>query len=57
MPYSLKDLDGMFIDAAQALSFEERDGLLDLIIADGGASLPMCCPIAQACIQISSTKT
>ena len=35
MPYSLKDLDGMSIDAAQAPSFEERDGLLDLIIADG----------------------
>ena len=28
MPYSLKDLDGMSIDAAQVLSFEERDGLL-----------------------------
>ena len=35
MPYSLKDLDGMSIEAAQVLSFEERDLLLDLIIADG----------------------
>ena len=35
MPYSLKDLDGMSIDATQALSFKERDGLLDSIIADG----------------------
>ena len=35
MLYSLKDLDGMSIDATQALSFKERDGLLDSIIADG----------------------
>ena len=35
MPYSLKDLDGMSIEAAQALSFDERDRLLDLVIADG----------------------
>ena len=57
MLYSLKELDGMSIDAAQALSFEERDGLLDLIIADRGAGLPMCCPIARAYIQISPAKT
>ena len=35
MSYSLADLDAMSLDAAQALSFEERDSLLDLIIADG----------------------
>ena len=34
MPYPLKDLNGMSIKVAQALSFEGRDGLLDLIIAD-----------------------
>ena len=35
MPYSLIDLDAMTIDAAQNLPFEDRDALLDLIIADG----------------------
>jgi len=35
MPITLADLDAMSIDAANALSFAERDGLLDLIIADG----------------------
>ena len=35
MSYTLADLDGMSIEEAQALSFEDRDALLDLIIADG----------------------
>ena len=35
MPLTLKDLDAMSIEQAQALSFEERDALLDLVIADG----------------------
>ncbi|MCE2458330.1 MAG: hypothetical protein J4G14_11030 [Dehalococcoidia bacterium] len=35
MTYSLADLDAMSIEVAQALSFDERDALLDLIIADG----------------------
>ena len=35
MALTLKDLDGMTIDQAQALPFEARDALLDLIIADG----------------------
>ena len=35
MTYTLADLDDMSIDDAQALTFEERDALLDLIIADG----------------------
>ena len=35
MAYSLADLDAMTIADAHALSFDERDGLLDLIIADG----------------------
>ncbi len=35
MPYSLTDLDAMTIEAAQNLPFEDRDALLDLIIADG----------------------
>lgn len=35
MPYSLADLDSMTIDQAQALPFDERDQLLDLVIADG----------------------
>ena len=35
MPYSLTDLDTMSLEAAQSLTFEERDGLLDLIIAAG----------------------
>ena len=35
MTYSLTNLDGMPLEAAQALPFEERDRLLDLIIADG----------------------
>jgi len=35
MPYSLTDLDGMSLEATQALPFEERDRLLDLIIAAG----------------------
>ena len=35
MPYSLADLDKMTIDQAQALPFDERDQLLDLMIADG----------------------
>ena len=35
MSYTLEDLDAMNVDEAQALSFEERDGLLELIIADG----------------------
>ena len=33
--HTLNDLDAMSIEQAQALSFEERDSLLDLIIADG----------------------
>ena len=33
--YSLADLDQMTIQEAQALSFEDRDALLDLVIADG----------------------
>ena len=32
---TLADLDSMSIEEAQGLPFEERDGLLDLIIADG----------------------
>ncbi len=35
MPYTLADLDAMTIDLAQRLPFDERDRLLDLIIADG----------------------
>ena len=35
MALTLKDLDAMSIEQAQALPFEERDALLDLIIADG----------------------
>ena len=35
MALTLKDLDGMTIEQAQALPFEERDALLDLVIADG----------------------
>ena len=35
MSYTLADLDAMSIDEAQALKFEERDALLDLVIADG----------------------
>ncbi len=35
MSYTLADLDAMGIEEAQALPFEERDGLLDLVIADG----------------------
>ena len=35
MTYTLADLDAMSIEDAQALSFVERDALLDLIIADG----------------------
>ena len=31
----MNDLDAMSIEQAQALSFGERDSLLDLIIADG----------------------
>ena len=33
--HTLDELDGMSIEQAQALPFEERDSLLDLIIADG----------------------
>lgn len=32
---SLSELDAMTIERAQSLAFEQRDGLLDLIIADG----------------------
>lgn len=35
MAYTLSDLDAMSIEEANALSFEDRDALLDLIIADG----------------------
>ena len=35
MPYTLADLDAMTIELAQRLPFDERDRLLDLIIADG----------------------
>ncbi len=35
MSYTLSDLDTMSIEEANALSFEERDALLDMIIADG----------------------
>ena len=35
MPYSLSDLDAMSLEGAQALTFEERDRLLDLIITAG----------------------
>lgn len=35
MAYSLADLDAMSIDLAQRLPFDQRDQLLDLIIADG----------------------
>ena len=35
MALTLKELDGMTIEQAQALPFEARDALLDLIIADG----------------------
>ena len=34
-PHTLDNLDAMSIGQAQALSFEERGSLLDLIIADG----------------------
>ena len=34
-PQTLENLDAMSIEQAQALSFEERGSLLDLIIADG----------------------
>ena len=32
---TLEQLDALSIDEAQSLSFKERDGLLDLIIAEG----------------------
>ena len=35
MALTLADLDAMSIDEAQALAFEDRDHLLDLVIADG----------------------
>ncbi len=35
MPHTLSDLDAMSIEEANALPFDERDALLDLIIADG----------------------
>ncbi len=35
MPITLAELDAMSIDEANALPFEERDRLLDLVIADG----------------------
>lgn len=35
MSHTLADLDAMSIDDANALSFEDRDQLLDLIISDG----------------------
>ena len=35
MPHTLVDLDAMTLDQAQSLSFAERDGLLDQIIAAG----------------------
>ena len=35
MAYTLADLDDMSLSEAQALSFDERDRLLDLMIADG----------------------
>ena len=35
MAYTLADLDAMTIDLAQRLPLDERDRLLDLIIADG----------------------
>ena len=35
MTHTLNDLDAMSIEEANALPFEERDALLDLIIADG----------------------
>ena len=35
MAYSLSDLDAMSLEQAQALPLEDRDRLLDLIIADG----------------------
>jgi hypothetical protein len=33
--YSLKDLDRMSVEEVQKLSFDARDKLLDLVIADG----------------------
>ena len=33
--HTLDQLDAMSIESAQALSFDERDALLDLVIADG----------------------
>jgi len=35
MSYTLTDLDAMSIEDANALPFDDRDHLLDLIIADG----------------------
>jgi enamine deaminase RidA (YjgF/YER057c/UK114 family) len=35
MAYTLADLDTLSIEAAQALAYEERDRLLDLVLADG----------------------
>ena len=35
MTYTLADLDAMSIDEANALPFDQRDSLLDMIIADG----------------------
>ncbi len=35
MAHTLAELDAMSLEEAQSLSFEERDRLLDLIIADG----------------------
>ena len=35
MAYTLSELDSMTMEQVQALPFAERDGLLELIIADG----------------------
>jgi enamine deaminase RidA (YjgF/YER057c/UK114 family) len=35
MPYTLAELDAMSLEDAQALSYQDRDQLLDFIIADG----------------------
>ena len=57
MTYTLADLDAMSIEDAQALSFVERDALLDLIIQTGGTRPRTSTRTAWGCTGTTSTKT
>ena len=55
--YTLAQLDLMTLDEAQALAFDARDALLDLVVADGRHDATTAVSYRTACTPTTSKRT